>query len=279
MLRNGKFVKKDFAYIGEFKDGLAKISIGGKISAKINNKDKSLGLLPEYLDNLKVGSDMVDFTLHDQQFKDEAYLTCQDCSWGFIDTTAYTTIQPKYEIANDFINDVCIVKEKGKWGMIDRLGNNLIDINYDQLDFLEGTENQIIKLSLNAQKYGLMDTLGKLIVDLIYDDIGTLQEGRLAVKKGNLWGYVDLNGQAIIPPQFQKVALFSEGLAAVKFQRKWVFIDKNGQIILDENYREIGNFKIGKAWVKKDKGVGFISPNGATIIPFQFSRAFDLKME
>ncbi|MEM1123922.1 MAG: WG repeat-containing protein, partial [Bacteroidota bacterium] len=32
MLRNGKFLKKDFGYIGAFKNGLAKFSIGGKIS-------------------------------------------------------------------------------------------------------------------------------------------------------------------------------------------------------------------------------------------------------
>ena len=63
----------------------------------------------DYLNDLMVGSDMVDFTLHDQLFQEEAYLTCEDCTWGFIDTTAFITIQPKYDFVNDFVNDVSIV--------------------------------------------------------------------------------------------------------------------------------------------------------------------------
>ena len=96
-----------------------------------------------------------------------------------------------------------------------------------------------------------MDTLGQLLVDLKYEDIGTFQEGRLAVKRDNLWGFVGQNGQEIIPPQFQKIAPFSEGLAAVKYQRRWVFITKNGHIQLDDRYRVIGNFKEGKALFMK----------------------------
>ena len=275
MLRNGKFVKKDFGYIGAFKDGLAKISIGGKISAKLRSKDQSLGLLPNYLNNLMVGSDMIDFTLHDQQFETEAFLTCEDCTWGFIDTTAFITIQPKYEVAHDFINDVCIVKEKGKWNMIDRLGNNLLPQNYDEVSFLNNTDNQIIQLSNHVQKFGLMDTLGQLLVELAYDDIGFFQENRLAVKQNNLWGFLDQNGQEIIPKKFQKIASFSEGFAAVKFQRKWVFINRHGQIVLDDGFKAIGNFKQGRAWVKTQNGVGYISPDGKPLIPYLFDQAFD----
>ena len=277
MLKNGKFVKKDIGYIGEFKDGLAKISIGGKISAKLHAKDKSLGLLPDYLAGLIVGSDMTDITLHDQKVEEAAYLTCEGCEWGYIDSTAFTIIQPKYEIANAFINDVCLVKRKGKWGMIDRFGEELLPLAYDAANFLEGTDNQIVKVSVNSEKYGLMDTLGQLLVDLKYDELGVFQEERLAVRIGNNWGYVAKDGTAVISPKFQKIASFSEGLAAVKYQRKWVFIDPNGQIKLDDHYRAIGNFKQGKAWVKTDKGVGFIASDGTTMIPFDFNQAFDFK--
>lgn len=277
MLKNGKFVKKDFGYIGAFKNGLAKISIGGKISAKLHAKDKSLGSLPDYLDSLLAGSDMMDITLHDQKIQSSAYLTCEGCEWGYIDTTAFITIQPKYELAHEFINDVCLVKSKGKWGMIDRLGNALLPLEYDAANFLTGTDNQIVKLSIHSRKYGLMDTLGQLLVDLEYDELGVFQAGRLAVRVGNNWGFVGEDGAAVIPPKFQKVATFSEGLAAVRYERAWLFIDRNGQIQLDENYKAIGNFKQGKAWVKKDKEVGYIAPDGSTIIPFKFSRAFDFK--
>jgi len=277
MMRNGKFVKKDYGYIGEFKDGLAKISIGGRIAAKLTPKDQSLGKLSDYLNSLMVGSDMIDFTIHDQKVEEQAYLTCEDCSWGFIDTTAFITIQPKYEVAKDFINDACIVKAKGKWGLIDSLGNNLIEKKYDGVQFLKGTDNQVIKLSMNTKKYGLMDTLGQLLVDLKYDEIGNFQEGRLAVKRNNLWGYVDEKGHEVIPPKFQKAAPFSEGLAAVKHQRKWVFIDPKGAIQIDNNYRAIGNFQEGKAWVKTREGVGYISINNTILIPPIFNQAFDFE--
>jgi len=193
MLRNGKFVKKDYGYIGEFENGLARISIGGKISAKLNSIDQSLGLLPNYLEELLVGSDMTDITIHDQKIQEEAYLTCEDCAWGFIDTTAFVTIQPKYEVAHEFVNDVCLVQAKGKWGMIDQMGNDLLPPKFDVLNFIEGTGHQIVKLTINASKYGLMDTLGQLLVELKYDELGVFKEDKLAVRKGNNWGYVAKN--------------------------------------------------------------------------------------
>ncbi len=277
MQQNGKFVKKDYGYIGEFKDGLAKISIGGKISAKLRAKDKSLGRLPDYLDDLLVGSDMMDITLYDQKMEAAAYLTCEACKWGFIDTTAFIVVQPKYEMVNEFVNDVCLVKTKEKWGLIDQFGNDLLPAKYDAANFLAGTDNQIIKVAVYDQKYGLMDTLGQLLVDLKYDELGVFKEDRLAVRIGNNWGYVAKNGAEVISPKFQKVAPFSEGVAAVKYQRKWVFITPNGQIKLDNHYKAIGNFKQGKAWVKTSEGVGYIAPDGTPLIPFEFSQAFDFK--
>ncbi len=274
--RIGRVVKKDFAYIGEFKNGVARTSIKGKLSGSIKDKN-SLGDLATYLGNLQTPHNMVDYTQYDQLFQKEAVLICENCEWGYIDTSGQMIVTPKYSFAHDLVNEVGIVECSGKWGMVDRKGKVLIPCNYDGIHFLENTNNQIVKVYVQEPKYGLIDTLGQIAVSAVYEEIGYFKEERLAVKRNGMWGFTNGEGLEVIPCRFREVANFSEGLAAVKLGRYWGFIDKQGDIEIDFKYLRAGNFNSGLAWVATPKGTGYINRKENFVIHTKFDKAFDFQ--
>lgn len=275
--RIGKIIKKDYAYIGGFHNGVARMSIKGRLSGSFKKNSRGLQDLDIYLNTLMSPYFMMDYTLYDQDFEEKAQLTCEDCKWGYIDTAGFIAVSPNYNFAQDFVNDVGIVQYKDKWGLVDRTGRELIPCNYDGLHFLENTDNTIIRIYNEEKKYGLIDTLGQVRVNLVYDAIGAFSDGRLAVKRNGLWGFVDKYGREVIPCRFRRVKNFSEGYAAVQLGRFWGFIDKQGDTAIDFQYKRLGNFKEGLAWVSTTKGTGYIGIEGQMVIPPKFKKGFDFE--
>lgn len=270
----GKILRKDYAYIGDFKNGLARMSVQGELSGAFKSKHP-LELVQTYLSRFLSNNYRVDYTQHDRDFERTAQLVCEDCTWGYIDTLGRVQVSPSYTFARDFTNEVGIVECDEKKGMINLNGETLIPCNYDGIDFLENTDNQIVKVFVEQHKYGLIDTLGQLTVSAIYDEVGSFSDGRLAVKRNNLWGFVDANGLEVIPCRFRQVNNFSEGRASVKLSRKWGFIDKQGNMDIAAEYNRAGNFNNGLAWIYTGGGYGYLDKNGNEIIPSELDKAFD----
>ena len=272
----GQVLRKDFAYIGAFHEGVASISAKGRLSGNIK-ATHHLGKLEQYLNHILSMNYMVDYTAYDREFRNDAKLVCEDCVWGYMDTTGQIIVAPEYSFAKPFTNDVGMVECDGKWGLVNRQSEVLIPCRYDDIGFLENTDNQIIKVFIKEHKYGLIDTLGQLTVRAVYDEVGSFAEGRLAVQSKNRWGFVDANGMEAVPPRFSSVNDFSEGLAAVKLGRKWGFIDKQGDVVIDFQFNRIGNFKNDLAWIYDGGKYGFINKKGEMLIEPQFQKAFDFE--
>jgi len=274
MDRIGRIVRKDITFIGNFEDGLARVSFAGKLSGKRDSK-YHLGPLNKYLSGFLSPNYMLDYTQYDQLFQQNANLVCEDCEWGYLDTLGQVVVKPAYTFAWDILNGAGLVNCAGKWGMINRSGRELIPCQYDKIEFLENTGNRMVRVYLEQPKYGLIDTLGQLTVSAIYEEIGSFADGRLAVKRQGLWGFVDRYGLEVIPCRFKEVLNFSEGKAAARLGNKWGFIDINGDTAVPFVYLHAGNFQQGVAWVETPQGVGYIDIQEKFIIPATFDRAYD----
>ncbi len=275
--RNGAFLVKDYAFIDDFHEGIARMSMQGKLSGELNNKKQGLGTVKEYLMNLLSPSGMVDYTLHDQEFREKAEMICENCNWGYIDTAGQVIRNPQFSHAENIINQIGIVEKGGNYGAIKTDGSTLLKCQYNGVQFLDNTDYQILKVYKNASKVGLIDTLAEVAVDLKYDEIGEVSEGRLAVAKKGLWGFSDLNGKEIIRCRYRKIGKFQEGYAAAQLGNKWGFIDLEGRIVIEFKYSRVGNFKDGLAWVSTSSGVGYINDEDEKVIISKFEKAFDFE--
>ncbi len=275
--RNGTIVRKDFAYIGDFNNGLARMSIKGKLSGSLKYNAFGLAELKDYLEDLFSPSSMIDYTIYDENFKVDAQLICEDCEWGYLDTLGNVMVSPKYDFARDCVNGVSIVLKENKWGVVSKDGQQLLECKFDDLQFLKHTDNRILKVISQQQKYGLIDTLGRVTVNLAYDEIGAYSNNRLAVKKNGNWGFVDQDGNEVIACKYQKVKNFHEGRAAVKMNNKWCFIDQDGEICKEACYAKAGNFSNNIAWVVDKTKYNYIDENFKVIIKANFDKAYDFE--
>jgi hypothetical protein len=276
--RSGKIILKDYSYIGPFKEGVARVAQKGKLSGtRDREENRNLLKLTDYFSGQLTNYLLQDYTSSDLRFSSEAYLLCEDCKWGYIDTAGIKLLGSVFSFAQDFVNGVGIVQQDEKWGAVGLSGKQIIPCSYDGVEFLENTGNQILRIYNHYEKYGLIDTAGQVAVRSMYDEIGSFREGRLAVKKNGLWGFANKNGNEIIPSRFRKVHSFSEGLACVQLGFEWGFIDKQGELVIDCQYPRAGNFSDGLAWVYTSEGYAYINQQGKTVIPPQFERAFDFE--
>ncbi|MBR9919352.1 MAG: WG repeat-containing protein [Bacteroidetes bacterium] len=275
--RIGKIIRKDFAYIGDFEEGIARVSVKGKLSGSMSPGEFGLGNLGDYLQQYITPSYMLDYTQYDVEFEKEARLICESCEWGFMDTTGQIQISPEYSFANDMVNEVAIVSREGLWGMVNESGKELIPCEYDEVRFLENTDNRILRIYKKAEKYGLIDTLGQVRVNMVYEEIGSFSEGFLAVRRNGLWGFVNASGEEVIQCQYRAVGNFSDGLAAVKTGRQWGFVDQGGAVVIDFSFTRIGNFRNGLAWFFEGGKYGFIDRSGTVVIPATFDKAYDFE--
>ena len=273
----GAFVARDYAYIGAFHEGMARMSTKGKLSGNLKNKKEGLGKVVDYLDKMLSTNYMTDYTQHDLDFRTNAELICEDCEWGYVDTSGNVIVATQFSYAEDFVNKVGIVQKDKKVGAIGRNGEVLLDCVYDEINFLENTDEQILQVYNYDEKYGLIDTFGKVTVNLRYDELGDYSEERLAVMRNNKWGFVGLDGEEVVDCRYRKVNNFQEGLAAVKLGNKWGFINIHGDVVVDFKYQRAGNFKDGLAWVGTSSGVGYIDTKGTKVILPKFNRAFDFE--
>ena len=276
--RIGKVVAKDYTYIGDFCDGMARVGVRGKLSAQYTVGKPAfnhLGRLQAFLGAYIAPVTLTDYTLHDLNVEKAGLLTCQDCNWGYLDTNGMVAVAPVYAFAKDFVNEVGIVAEGDQWGMVDNKGKQLLPCRYDELGFLEESGNKVLRVFKKQEKYGLIDTLGRLAVSVQYDDIGSFSEGRLAVKRNGAWGFTDRNGREVVSCRFDEVGAFSDGWANVRLGSKWGFVDKNGNVEIDFRFSKAGGFSNGLAPAKVDgPHYGYIDRRGEWAIKPQFPRAY-----
>ncbi|MBQ4089901.1 MAG: WG repeat-containing protein [Clostridia bacterium] len=91
----------------------------------------------------------------------------EDFLYGVLDPTGNVIAEPVYEdIGYRYSENLINVCKDGKWGYIDRDGNNVIECIYDDA-WQFGGGVAPVKL---GDKVGLIDTEGNVVVDFVWDD-------------------------------------------------------------------------------------------------------------
>ncbi len=156
--------------------------------------------------------------------------------WGYIDSAQNITIRPQYDYVYLFEGDIARVKLNEKWGIINKNGDPLTEMKYDEIKPFGMTCEAKVFL---ADKQGYIDRNGSVIVPVIYDKIGPLNtDESIAVSKvGDKYGYVSRKG-VLCPPIFDAASNFSMSVCfmnnnttpygKVKYKEESFLVDKDG---------------------------------------------------
>ena len=172
--------------------------------------------------------------------------------FGFIDRTGNTVIPIIYDNGTHFFdNNQAAVAKNGRWGSIDNTGNVIIPFKYEFIN-------------------GWYDTDGKNNYSIIYDGkfIGRNYDNELK-------GYIRDDGKLIIAPKYHRLQFDkkSNSVFAEDFNGKIGIFDLDGNLICPFEYDSFKPYGYGLYCLKKDGYYGFVDSSGKTIIPFEYEES------
>ncbi len=167
----------------------------------------------------------------------------QDGKIGYMNADQKVIIKPMLELkltASEripaFTNGFAVIKLNGKYGLIDKTGNQVIPCDYNSLDLDRNSKNLVraSKYENNKTSYGVVTTQNKLIIPI--ENYSVIIYGNLiAVKKDYNWGLTDATGKEMIPPIYKSFQFNAQdGVALVEDGGKYGFIDLKGNWLFDK---------------------------------------------
>ena len=182
-----------------------------------------------------------------------------------------------------FSEGLAAVGIEGKWGFIDKSGNEVVPLKYGYADeFSEGLACVSLTNKYKKDKYGFIDKSGNEVVPLKYDWAGSFSEGLAMVKLDGRWSFIDKLGNEILQLSNGDGENFSEGLARVGsrgivsfgyYFDQYGFVDRLGNEVVPLKYSSASSFREGFAHVSNFGSHGFIDKSGNTVVPLKYDSA------
>ena len=187
----------------------------------------------------------------------------QKDKWGYIDREGYFVIPPQFTDAEGFSEGLAVVEKNEKYGYIDKNGTFVIAPQFEYANsFTEG-----VAIVFIDGKHHIIDKQGHTLVTLA-DNITNVEpfsDGMATIEKDWKYGYVNHEGKVVIPPQFDYSGPFIDGLAGVEIEEKYGLIDKNGKLVVPAQYDDADYFSEGVMPVHIDGQWRFVDGQGNTL--------------
>jgi hypothetical protein len=202
--------------------------------------------------------------------------TMDGTKWGYINEKGEFEIQPEFSYALDFQkNGLATIEKAGKYGSIDRCGNEIIPIKFEStIDFTESRAAVVFEGGFHV-----INEQGDLLTKRPFNYISMFQEGRAMFSDidtyGNFrYGYLNKEGDVAIELQYETASDFKDGLAVVKMaDNHFALIDRMGNLVSRYNYYFVGNYGEGMLSFRMgpQEKFGYINLKGNVIIQPRFS--------
>jgi hypothetical protein len=180
-----------------------------------------------------------------------------------------------------------LATKEGKWGVIDKTGNFVVQPIYDSIGPFENGRALVRTGKGREARFGFIDQAGAEVMPLQFHKARHFSEGLAAVKVGHLWGYILPSGIFQITPRFdgvgnakrypdKRAGAFKQGLALVwAGQDYYKFIDTSGSFAFENGFDDANSFNEGRALIKRGNRFGYIDEDGRTVIECKFCLAWD----
>jgi hypothetical protein len=135
-----------------------------------------------------------------------------------------------FEFAESFHHDRALVKDEGRFRIIDLAGKTVSDLSYDQVNPQSPWCWQVTKSDGENYVSGFVDLDGKLITELVYDDVGYYDPAveRIWVSSNKRYGFLDEHAKVEIPVKYEYAEPFDRGKARVALNGRTFFINPVG---------------------------------------------------
>ncbi len=148
----------------------------------------------------------------------------------YIDANFEKAFNADFEFAESFHHDRALIKDVGRYRIIDTHGETVADLNYDQVNPQSPWCWQVTKIEGEEYRSSFVDLNGNLIGELIYDYVGYYDPAvkRIPVVRNERHGFLDEHAKVVVPVIYDYAEVFDRGKAKVTHNGRSFFIDPNG---------------------------------------------------
>ena len=169
--------------------------------------------------------------------------------FGFINKNHQWEILPVYDQVWPFRNGIAKVKKAGQWILINRLGEEMYDM---QLDSYSSAGKSLLFKKSKDRQWGFVDSKGDWIISPVFDDVKSFSEGLSPVKKNGKWGYINMEGEMVINPDYDDAFAFSHWLGSVEVEGKFGCINTHGEIVIKPKFENPLFFHFANDYISMD---------------------------
>lgn len=166
---------------------------------------------------------------------------------------------------------LAVLFENGSWGYIDITGQTVIEPRFSLASSFD-SETKLALVKYNG-KFGYINTQGVFQIEAIYDDADCFSNGIAPIAIGTLWGYIDSSGKTIVEPQFEAAYSFNPfGLARFKLGGLNGYVDREGVIVIPAQYKTSYGFQDSgiTQFVNEEGLIGVIDSKNTVLISPKF---------
>ncbi len=201
-------------------------------------------------------------------FKDSIFVFSEDELFGLTTKKGQIIQEAKYDRIGELISNRAIFLDGDLIGFFDELGKISIEPKFESFpNYLEiGTFKNgkcVVKLK---GKFGIIDVNGKFVVPAIYNDMGAIGE-LIAVSKSNQYGFIDISNNMKIPLSYEYAESFVNSYAKVELLTLLGVINKNNKLIVPCAFTEIAFLTDKIIQVSDGSRQGLYSNTGQILAP------------
>ncbi len=182
--------------------------------------------------------------------------------YGVINDKGEQVIEEKYNYLEYLFDNYFIVSnDESKLGVIDDDDNVKIDIKYDSLQKIDGTN--IIKAITNADNVTKLYSKNMVEVCNMANAIITTENNYIKISNDTDVKYFDKEGKELKNTEVYP----NNTLFANKVDNKWGFVNKDGNTVVEAIYDKVTEFnEYGFAGIMKDNKWGVVNSNGEVVL-------------
>ncbi len=191
--------------------------------------------------------------------------------WFVLDKYGQSLFHTPFDAIGLYSCGRAIVIRNGKYGYINEKGQLEIPLVFDaktETITLSAFENDVAIVQQKNKK-GVIDVYGQKLYPCMFDDVLAYDTLLMPVKKGNKWGYVDRNNKIKIDYKFDYAFRFQNNSAWIKMNNQFYLINTQGKTI--SKAFEAVALQENKFHVVKDNGTyRLIDSFGKMLVPIGF---------
>ena len=198
------------------------------------------------------------------QVSDLAIVIDKNNNYNIVDSSGNKKLKETYTYIEYFNSNYFIVTKDGKTGVIDGNGNVAINLNYDAIQAIDGT-NVLQAIKTDENRTDIIDSNMNIHEGIVnanvvkkdnyikvysetemkyYDFSGNEITYKSLFPNNNLyasqsdgkWGLVNNNGTVVVPYEYDMATEQNGNVAGVKKDGVWQVVDTNGQIVSDSQF-------------------------------------------